>query len=63
MEVAKTLAFFSVEAEAADDSVTSMAGEEWWRLTACSARDEEVLSHFGQEVNFHMISSLCRCAW
>ena len=33
MEVAKTLAFFSVEAEAADDSVTSMAGEEWWRLS------------------------------
>ncbi|KAJ6902568.1 hypothetical protein NC651_020138 [Populus alba x Populus x berolinensis] len=28
-------------------------------LTACFARDEEVLSHFGQEVNFHMISSLC----
>lgn len=33
MEVAKTLAFFSVEAEAADDRVTSMAGEEWWRLS------------------------------
>jgi len=33
MEVAKTLAFFSVEAEAADVRVTSMAGEEWWRLS------------------------------
>lgn len=51
MEVAKTLAFFSVEAEAADDSVTSMAGEEWCMfveartnkmLTACFAREEEV---------------------
>jgi hypothetical protein len=32
-------------------------------LTACFARDEEVFSHFGQEVNFHMIISPCRCAW